>query len=201
MPTSKIRDQLPTYDTPLGGESEGDLRGYVIFTQLKKDGPFFYAGWLDAADDAMALDFAREHYGQDQACVAIWAIPRDTIAGTERDFAPSAETGPDETYEVFVQPDDRTLMTSRGVVTAPSPAAAVEAAVAATKDADTCIRIWVVRLSDIAATEADDLIWRYTDQDYRLARGYVKDVRRKWEAIREQRAYEAYEKESIKETF
>ena len=198
---SKIRDQIPTYDTPLAGDDEGDLRGYVIFTQLKTDGPFFYAGWLDAVDDAMALDFAREHYGQDQACVAIWAIPRDTIAGTEHDFTPSEDVGPDETYEVFVQPNDRTLMTSRGVVTAPSAAAAVEAAVAATEDADTCIRIWVVRLSDIAATEENDLIWRYTDQSYRLARGYVKDVREKWEAIRERAAYDEYEKETRKETF
>ena len=58
-----------------------------------------------------------------------------------------------------------------------------------------------MRLSDIAATEENDLIWRYTDQSYRLARGYVKDVREKWEAIRERAAYDEYEKETLKETF
>ena len=53
----------------------------------------------------------------------------------------------------------------------------------------------------IAATDAGDVIWRYTDQSYRLARGYSKDVRKKWEKIRAERDLETYEKDDLEETF
>ena len=53
----------------------------------------------------------------------------------------------------------------------------------------------------IASTDADDLIWRYTDQTYRLARGYGKEVRDKWEKLREEKALEEYERDDLKETF
>ena len=33
----------------------------------------------------MALQFAREHYGQDQACVHIWVVPREAMLGTDYD--------------------------------------------------------------------------------------------------------------------
>ena len=55
---SKLRQNLTPVEGDLTMPEEGDLRGYVIFTQLKADGPFIYAGWLDAADDAMALSLA-----------------------------------------------------------------------------------------------------------------------------------------------
>ena len=40
-----------------------------------------------------------------------------------------------------------------------------------------------------------------TDQTYRLARGYAKAVREKWETLRTQRDLETYEKDDLKETF
>jgi phenylacetate-CoA oxygenase PaaH subunit len=64
---------------------EGDARPYEVFIQLQHGKPHMHAGTLDAVDAPMALQFAREHYGQDQACVHIWVVPRDAILGTDYD--------------------------------------------------------------------------------------------------------------------
>ena len=80
---SKRRQEVEIVEGDLTSAAEGDFGAYVIFTQLKATGPHIYAGWVDAIDDDMALLFGREHYGQDQACVSVWAIPRSSIAGTE----------------------------------------------------------------------------------------------------------------------
>ena len=61
--------------------------------------------------------------------------------------------------------------------------------------------IWAIPCSEIASTDDDDLIWRYTDQTYRLARGYSKDVREKWEHLRARKDIDEYEKDDLKETF
>ena len=45
------------------------------------------------------------------------------------------------------------------------------------------------------------MIWRYTSQDYRMARGYASDVRAKWEKIRAERDIKEYEKDDLKEMF
>src|SRR5688572_29704718 len=81
---SKIREQFQAPpDEPLHVEPTGDLKPYVIFTQLKANGPWIYAGWLEAADDAMALEFAKEHYGQDQECVNVMAIRREHVTSSD----------------------------------------------------------------------------------------------------------------------
>ena len=57
---SKIRQHPPITSppphpgAPLAVSPTGDLKPYVVFTQLKAGGPYIYAGWLEAADDAMA---------------------------------------------------------------------------------------------------------------------------------------------------
>ncbi len=61
--------------------------------------------------------------------------------------------------------------------------------------------IWVVPKNLIRSTAEGDLIWRHTDQSYRLARGYAKDVREKWEAVRVERDVDEYQKDDLKETF
>ena len=65
-----------------------------------------------------------------------------------------------------------------------------------------CVNIWVVPREAVFATVYEkDLIWRHTSQDYRLARGYAKDVRRKWDAVRTQDDVREYVKEDLTQTF
>jgi len=199
---SKIRQNVPTYaEDDLPSEPGEDLSAWVIFTQLKADGEFRLAGYLDAADAEMAIVLAKEHYGQDQPCVTIWAIPRDVVAGTSEEFPTSNTPGEPRRWQVFSQAHAGDPSVSEGTVEAASSTAAVEAAVRSTPDASSCHRLWVVPVDAIVSTTAGELIWRYTDQTYRLARGYSKVVREKWERIRAGREITEYEKDDLKETF
>jgi phenylacetate-CoA oxygenase PaaH subunit len=83
---SRLRDQLhlpPEGD--LNVPAEGDAKPFEVFIQLQRGKPHVHAGTVDAVDAPMALQFAREHYGQDQACVHIWVVPRDAMLGTDYD--------------------------------------------------------------------------------------------------------------------
>jgi phenylacetate-CoA oxygenase PaaH subunit len=117
-------------DGELTTPAEGDAKPFEVFVQLQRGKPHTHAGTVDAVDAAMALQYAREHYGRDQPCVHIWVCPRDAIVGTNYDT---------------------------------------------------------------------DVIWRSTDQSYRLARGY--QVRKKWEQFRAKKDIEEYEKGDLKESF
>lgn len=195
MTMSKRREYVPAPEGDLQAPPEGDLAPYVIFTQLKEDGPFIYAGWLDAVDNEMALAFAREHYGQDQVCTRIWAIPRPAVHG---DGGEVGSVGGAGAYAVFHQSAPGELYISRETTEAMSPEEAFAQARATSPDVH---GIWVVPMAHVAETKPDEVIWRLTDQTYRLARGYAKDVRDKWRAIRARGDDEAYEAEDIKETF
>jgi|SRR5581483_1649091 len=128
---SRLRDQLKLpKDGELTVAPVGDAKPYEVFVQLQRGKPHLHAGTVDAIDAAMALQFARQHYGRDQPCVHIWVAPRDAMLGTD--------------YE-------------------------------------------------------KDLIWRTTDQSYRLARGY--QVHKRWEQFRSKKDVEQYEKEDLKEAF
>lgn len=84
MGLSRIRANLPQYSSPEPpGPPEGDLKPYEVFIQLERGKPHSYAGSVDAADDEMALLFAREHFGRDQACAQIWVVPRSAIIRTD----------------------------------------------------------------------------------------------------------------------
>jgi len=197
---SKLRDNVQLIDGDLQSPAEGDIAAYVIFTRLTETSPHLYAGWLDAIDETMALQFAREHYGQDQKCVGLWAIPRSAISGTEARYRPSSTKGRVRDFEVFFQPRAGDQHVWVGSVQAPSPDGALRAA-QEQFDSDGANCIWVVPRDRIATTHKDDLIWRYTSQDYRMARGYAADVRRKWQKIRAERDLKEYEKDDLKETF
>jgi ring-1,2-phenylacetyl-CoA epoxidase subunit PaaB len=128
---SKLRDELELpKDGELTVQPVGDARPYEVFIQLQRGKAHVHAGTVDAIDAAMAMQFAREHYGRDQPCVHIWVVPRDAMIGTDYD---------------------------------------------------------------------KDLLWRTTDQSYRLARGY--QVHNRWQKIRSKKAVEEYEKEDLKEAF
>lgn len=131
MALSSKRANLPDYAGVSAVPSERDLQAYEVFIQLRRCDPHVHAGSLDAPDDEVALQFAREHYARDQQCVHIWVVPRSAIVSTNYD---------------------------------------------------------------------EDLVWRLTDQSYRLARGY-QDVRKKWEHFRRKRDVDEYQKEDLKDGF
>jgi phenylacetate-CoA oxygenase PaaH subunit len=82
---SEFRDQFPDPSGELTSAAEGDLKPFEVFVQLERGKPHTYAGSVDAADEQMALLFAREHYGRDQACVQVWVVPRTAIVRTNYD--------------------------------------------------------------------------------------------------------------------
>jgi 1,2-phenylacetyl-CoA epoxidase PaaB subunit len=134
---SKLRQNIEINEGDLETPAEGDFAPYVIFTQLTEGGPPVYAGWVDAADDRMALQFGREHYGQDQKCVGLWAIPRPAIAGTGREYPTSSEDGPRRTFEVFTQKRSGDQHVGAGTVEAANSEAALQAARRNFSDDDT----------------------------------------------------------------
>lgn len=81
MGLSRIRASVPRASTE--PPAEGDLKPYEVFIQLERGKPHQYAGSVDAADDQMALLFAREHFGRDQECVQVWVVSRSAIVRTE----------------------------------------------------------------------------------------------------------------------
>jgi len=202
---SKIREQFQTPPAaPLTVSPTGDLKPYVIFTQLKAKGPYIYAGWLEAADDAMALAFAKEHYGQDQECVNIQAIAREHITSSDGLYraseANSATLEGRGSFQVFTQKKAGDLWISAGTVDTAKPQAAIDGARQSIKQAKDAHAIWVAPQDHIISTHGD-LIWRHTDQSYRLARGYGREVRAKWIAFRDEKQLAEYEREDLQEAF
>ena len=129
---SKIRQQFQIKEGDLECAAEPDLQAYEVFIQLTRGQAHVHAGTVDAANDKMALEYARKHYGRDQECVHMWVVPRDAMIGTGYD---------------------------------------------------------------------SDLIWPLSDQNYRMARGYASDVRKKWERFRSAKDVDDYQKEDLKESY
>lgn len=82
---SKVRANIPDRDDAGALVPERDLKAYEVFIQLKRSDPHVHAGSLDAPDDEVALQFAREHYARDQQCVHIWVVPRSAVISTDYD--------------------------------------------------------------------------------------------------------------------
>ncbi|TVQ53052.1 MAG: hypothetical protein EA377_08885 [Phycisphaerales bacterium] len=200
---SKIRQNLDLgqAETPIDAEPLGDLTPYVVFTQLKAKGPHLYAGWLEAADDGMAMLLAKEHYGQDQECTNIWSIDRADLASSDGLYAienpPSGET----TYRVFTQKNKGDIFLEAAEISANSAAEALEKARQAKPQAAKAHCVWVAPVDRIISSEPGEVIWRFTDQTYRLARGYTRSVKEKWKQFRDEESLNEYEKEDLKEEF
>ncbi len=128
---SRVRENILEPIDPGRLAAESDLTAYEVFIQLKRSDPHVHAGSLDAPDDEIALQFAREHYARDQQCVHIWVVPRSAIISTDYD---------------------------------------------------------------------KDLVWRHTDQSYRLAKGYA-GVLKKWQQFRKKKDIDEYQKSDLKEGF
>ena len=81
---SRLRDRLPLPgEGDLKAPPEPDAKPFEVFIQLIRGKAHVHAGTVDATDSEMALQFAREHFGQDQACVHIWVVPRSAMLGTD----------------------------------------------------------------------------------------------------------------------
>lgn len=197
---SKIREQFETPPTtPLEASPTGDLRPFVIFTQLRKGGPHIYAGWLEAADAGMAMTFAKEHYGQDQECVGIWAIDRAHVTSSDGLYQSEGLTA--GAYAIFTQKKAGDLFLEAGVIQSDTPQRAIDQARKSNRMAQNAHCVWAVAMPRIEQTADDDLIWRHTDQSYRLARGYGREVRAKWIAFRDEKKLAEYEKDDLAEAF
>ncbi len=83
MSLAKFRTNVPIGEGEIASAAEGDLKPYEVFIQIERGRPHAHAGSVDAADDQMALLFAREHYGRDQECAQIWVVPRAAIVRTD----------------------------------------------------------------------------------------------------------------------
>ena len=201
MPTSKIRQDLPIPTDDLSVPVTGDLTAYAICTRRKAGETMILAGYLDAPDDLMAMIFAKEHYGQDQECVEIWAFPSHVIAGTLADQPTSNEAGASRPFQIFIQQERGDVHVAGKKVQADCSHQALEQAKQSIPDDSSCHNLWVVDWQDISTTTEGEMIWRTTDQTYRLARGYSKDVRQKWEAIRAAQEVDEYQSEDLQNTF
>ncbi len=201
MGMSKIRTEIEVGTGELTLPALGDAAAFAIFTQKRAGAALVFAGFVDAGDAELALAFGREHYGQDQECVCMWTFAESEIVGSRPDY-PAPATGTEKAvvdYQVFTQVKAGEWHVSGPIIEAASGAAAVAAF--AESNGGTFHSLWAVPCQSIFATEKDDLIWRYTNQDYRLARGYAKEVREKWEAVRVNRDVDDYQKDDLKETF
>lgn len=198
---SKIREQFETHTCDLETPAEGDMGAYVIFTQRSESAPHIYAGWLDAADGDMALQFACEHYGQDEQCINIWAAPREYVGGLRINLDAQTEIVPEREYQLFGQAEAGDQHISGPTVRASCAAEAITLAPTVLPGAENMHNVWAIPTSELFSTPADEVIWRYTDQSYRLARGYSKAVRDKWQRIRSNPDLTEYERDDLKEVF
>ena len=166
---------------------------WEVFTQKRPTKGHVHAGSLSAPDASLAQQFAREHYGQDQVCVSLWV-------GTRSDFL--AVDGGSDTYELFVQWESGDRHIHIGTVEASNGQDAKSKCESQFLDGKPFFSVWSIGVSDLTVIdEKDNLIWRTTDQTYRLASGYSRVVRKKWDAIREAAAVDAYQEEDLKDTF
>ena len=166
---------------------------WEVFTQKRPTKEHVHAGSLSAPDASLAQQFAREHYGQDQVCVSLWV-------GTRSDFL--AVDGGSDTYELFVQWESGDRHIHIGTVEASNGQDAKSKCESQFLDDKPFFSVWSIGVSVLTVIdEKDSLIWRTTDQTYRLASGYSRVVRKKWDAIREAAAVDAYQEEDLKDTF
>lgn len=105
-------------------------------------------------------------------------------------------------YEVFIQLTRGQPHVHAGTVDAVDDKMALEFARKHYGRDQECVHMWVVSRDAMLGTHYEnDIIWPLTNQDYRLARGYAKDVRQKWEAVRARAEVDEYQKEDIREMF
>jgi ring-1,2-phenylacetyl-CoA epoxidase subunit PaaB len=204
---SKIREQHFDFPNDLPPHADGPLTHWVVYTQKKLGAPHRFAGYIDAPDPDLAMRYAREHYGQDEPCVSIWMHPNAAITSTgytEEPIQPSSEPQSpaqgNDIWIVFTQKARGGLHIQAGEIAADSTEVALSAAIANHADGR-IVNIHIVPQAAIFASNPTDVIWREHDQSYRLAKGYTKDVRTKWDAVRARGDVDRYAQDDVKEHF
>jgi len=201
---SKIREQELTFGDSLPDPTP-DTRHWVVYTSKRDGAPYKWAGYIDAPDAELALQFAREHYGLDETCVGILAHEHEDAVDGEYSLEPlqrGNDTGDDgREWTVFTLERRGGNHQTAGVVKAPDAATAIERG--QTLFAGDRVRsLRVVPTDKLQKTTAEELvIWRLHDMDYKLAKGYSKIVRAKWTKIRDEPDYEEYRQEDIAKHF
>ncbi len=201
---SKVREQQLTFGSELPDPTP-DTRHWVIYTCKRGGAPFKWAGYVDAPDVDLALQFAREHYGLDEACVGILTHEHEDAVDGEYSLEPLGHGGAvgddGQSWTVFTLERRGGNHQTAGTVHAPDAATAIDRA-RTTFAGDRVRSIRVVPTCKIHETTAEELlIWRTHDMDYKLAKGYSKVVRAKWTKIRDQQAYEGYRQDDIEKHF
>jgi len=201
---SKVRQRELTFGEALPDPTP-DARHWVIYTRRRDGVPFKWAGYIDAPDVELALQYAREHYGLDEACVGILTHEHEDAVDGEYGLdplVPGDASGDDgDPWTVFTLDRRGGNHLTAGTVRAPDAETAIQRARTTFADGRIC-NLRVVPADKIHETTADDMvIWRHHDMDYKLARGYSKVVRAKWTRIRDTKAYEQYQQEDIGEHF
>ncbi|MGY8752851.1 MAG: hypothetical protein ACKVIO_03045 [Phycisphaerales bacterium] len=191
---SKARSNVPVVSGELTTEEVAPFPIWEVFALKKEGGIHVHAGSLSAPDASFAQLFAREHYGQDQECISIWVGLRDSFL---------AAGGECETYEVFVQWKAGGKHEHAGEVKADNGADAKSMCIEQCINNKPFCTIWAAPISKLTKIDGTvDMIWRTsTDQNYRLAKGYSRVVRQKWDAIRAGDAVDKYQEEDLKDTF
>lgn len=201
---SKIRETIVNFDADLPAPTP-DHRQWVVYTCKRAGAPYKWAGYLEAPDIELALQYSREHYGLDEACIGI--ICHDHTDGTDGPYGlepllPGEAHGEDgDCWTVFTLVHRGGNHQTAGNVKAPDAKTALQRATAVFADGK--IRsIRVVKSDRIFMTNDDESpIWPNHDMTYKLAKGYSKDVRAKWARFRDERTYEQYRKEDIAKHF
>ncbi len=125
---------------------------------------------------------------------------RETPIAAQGDLTAAVE-GDALPYEVFVQLTRGTPHLHAGTVDAPDEELAMRYAREHYGRDQECVHLWVVPRSAILSTDYDhDLVWRHSDQTYRLARGY-KQVRQKWLRFRDKSDLDEYQRDDLKQAF
>ena len=191
---SESRTNVPEAKGELQTQEVQKFPIWEVFTKKKESAVHLHAGSLSAPDSDLAQCFAREHYGQDQPCVNMWV--------TKRDFL-TADSGENELYELFVQWGAGLRYEHVGEVEACNGVEARDKCKELFCADKKCFTIWSCPNSGITKIDGStDMIWRETtDQAYRLASGYSKVVRKKWEALRASKAVDDYQSEDLKDTY
>lgn len=197
---SKIRARHFDHDGDLAPPTP-DTEHWVVYTQKKPESPFKWAGSLNAPDLDLAMQFAGEHYGLDEVCVAFIVHHADDATdgpcGLEP-LLPGDTTGEDGSpWSVFALPRRGGNLHQAGTVNAPDAVTAIARATTLFADG----KIFQIRVAPtdrlFLSTGESSLIWRLHDMDYKFARGYSKSVRTKWTRIRDEDTYEDYRKEDL----
>ena len=201
---SKIRQQLIQHEGDLPPATP-DTEPWIVYTQKKEGSAFKWAGALNAPDRDLAMQFAGEHYGLDEACIAVMAHHAsdavDGPCGIEPLTGGNASGNDGEPWCAFGLPRRGGNLELLGSVMAPSASAALERATSAFANGK-IVQFRVVPESKVMISNGESgLVWRLHDMTYKFAKGYSKGVRAKWTRIRDESTYEEYRKEDIHKHF